>query len=268
MKYINKYIINNDNGACPIAIVNILIIFFLISITSFAQPTFINPINQGGDPYVVKKDNYYYFIQSDNSGLLLWKSDKLTDMGIRRRIWNLNTTGWNCVDLWAPEIHYIDGDWYVYDTAGGDDDSWEDLRCGVLQCDSQDPLTGNWTDKGMVYTGTNYQNGITPTTANTEWAIDITHLKMNGQLYGIWSGWENSTPNANGGHTQYLYIAEMSNPWTISSQRVVISTPTYSFETMDTYQDINEGPQILNHSGKNYLIYSCNGGSSVDYNLN
>ena len=48
----------------------------------------------------------------------------------------------------------------------------------------------------------------------------------NGSLYCIWSGW----PGAVNG-LQNLYIAPMSNPWTISGPRVLIATPQLSWES-------------------------------------
>ena len=46
-----------------------------------------------------------------------------------------------------------------------------------------------------------------------------------GQLYFIWSGWEGDT-----NVRQNLYIARMSNPWTIDSNRVEIARPTHSWK--------------------------------------
>jgi GH43 family beta-xylosidase len=78
-------------------------------------------------------------------------------------------------------------------------------------------------------------------------------------MYMIWSGWEGDT---NG--QQNIYIAQMSNPWTISSKRVKVSSPTYSWETNGDLGGgqqvkVNEGPQILMHKDKIFLIYSASG---------
>ena len=59
------------------------------------------------------------------------------------------------------------------------------------------------------------------------WAIDGTVLEAdNGALYFIWSGWPGSVDGL-----QNLYIAPMSNPWTISGPRVLLSTPQLSWES-------------------------------------
>jgi hypothetical protein len=62
-----------------------------------------------------------------------------------------------------------------------------------------------------------------------------------------------------------LYIAEMSNPWTLRTDRVQISTPIYTWEVHGL--PINEGPQILIHDGKLHIIYSASGYWTPQYAL-
>ena len=57
------------------------------------------------------------------------------------------------------------------------------------------------------------------------WAIDGTAFEWQGGLYFVWSGWPGTTDGQ-----QNLYIAEMRNPWTLRGDRVLISTPQYSWE--------------------------------------
>jgi hypothetical protein len=51
--------------------------------------TFVNPIYEGADPFILRhSDGYYYFVQSEGGrGLSVWKSDRLTDKGIKRVVW-------------------------------------------------------------------------------------------------------------------------------------------------------------------------------------
>jgi GH43 family beta-xylosidase len=102
------------------------------------------------------------------------------------------------------------------------------------------------------------------------WAIDASVFENAGKLYMIWSGWQGAT---NG--VQSIYIAELANPWTMKGERVRISTPDYPWEkigdrtltrnaeespgaNMDEplHIDVNEGPEILQHGDKIFLIYS------------
>jgi hypothetical protein len=110
----------------------------------------------------------------------------------------------------------------------------------VVENSSPTPIEGTWVFKGKVSDATNM------------WAIDGTVLNHNGQLYMLWSG-----GNA-GAAPQNIYIAKMSNPWTISSEKVMISTPTYDWEKKGNA--INEGPQVLiNPQGQVFVVYSGSG---------
>ena len=60
----------------------------------------------------------------------------------------------------------------------------------------------------------------------------------------------------------------MSDPWTISSDRVLLSTPELEWERNYDYPDawspgapvyVNEGPQLLAHGDKVHIIYSASG---------
>src|SRR5690606_34878583 len=78
-------------------------------------------------------------------------------------------------------------------------------------------------------------------------------LEHNGDHYFIWSGWEGD----NDPGIQQLYIAKMSNPWTLEGERVLISEPEYEWEKVGL---VNEGPAALkNEQGDVFLSYSASG---------
>jgi GH43 family beta-xylosidase len=175
------------------------------------------------------------------------KSQKLTQPGNFTQVWSAPSSGWNQKHLWAPELHYLQGKWYIYYAAGQDGPPFIYQKSGVLESLTQDPL-GAYADKGMLYTGDNIDNK-----ASNKWAIDLTPFYLNGQLYALWSGWEE---NAITDRTpQHLYMATMSNPWTISSNRVKISSPAQPWEK-GTELDLQEGPEILKNKEKAFIIYS------------
>jgi GH43 family beta-xylosidase len=135
--------------------------------------------------------------------------------------------------VWAPEIHVIQGVAYLYYAA--DNGTNANHRIFVAQQVGQ---TTTFTYKGKIYD---------PTT--DRWAIDPTVLEAtNGSLYLIWSGWPGSTDGL-----QNLYIAPMSNPWTISGPRVLLSTPQWTWESW-----IEEGPEVLQRNGMVFIVYSAN----------
>jgi GH43 family beta-xylosidase len=220
--------------------------------------TFKNPIAAGQDPWVVREGQSYYLAESSDNGIWVYKSSSLTSLkqnGVK--IWSAPTTGWNRTNIWAPELHLIDGTWYVYYAGGTSCPPFITQHAGVLR--STGGPQGPYDDVGMLYTGDDLQNQ----TGNV-WAIDLTVGKINGQLYAIWSGW---TQNASTDRTaQNLYIARMSDGATISSNRVLLATPTAAWER-DTALDLEEGPELLEHAGQEFIVYSTHASWLPDYEL-
>ena len=213
--------------------------------------TFANPLlTSGPDPWVTKKDNFYYYTHTLGNRIAIWKTQKMSDLKNApfQNIWSAPSTGPNSKDIWAPEIHFINNKWYAYYAA--DDGANANHRMYVLENASADPLTGTWESKGKI------------SDASNKWAIDGTVFDYNGQLYFIWSGWEGDVDGR-----QDIYIAKMTDPLTIEGSRVMISTPTYDWEKIGT-PDVNEGPEILkNSNGKIFLTYSASGCWTDDYAL-
>lgn len=206
---------------------------------------FFNMIMQdGADPWVYKHtDGFYYFTKTTGENVTVWKSPNLTtlDTGAKKVI----PTGGH--GIWAPELHYIRGAWYIYYAM--DDGDNVNHRMYVMENTSEDPTQGFWKQKGQITDETN------------RWAIDGTVLQVEDELYFIWSGWEEDI-----NIRQILYIAHMSDPWTIDSERVEIARPTLSWETNHS-PNVNEGPQVIIRNGVINLVYSASGSWTNDYCL-
>ncbi|WP_051318451.1 family 43 glycosylhydrolase [Cohnella thermotolerans] len=212
--------------------------------------TFANPIlNNGADPWVVRHDGYYYYTHTVGNAIQVWKSRSLTDMAGAETatVWQPPAEGPNSSEIWAPELHWIDGKWYIYYAA--DDGRNENHRMFVLESATGDAL-GEYVDRGQIKD------------PSDKWAIDGTVLrKPDGSMYFVWSGWEG---DENG--SQRLYIAPMSNPYTISGKRVEISRPELSWETVGE-PTVNEGPEVLVSEKKINIVYSASGSWTDDYAL-
>jgi GH43 family beta-xylosidase len=182
----------------------------------------------------------------------IWRSRSFTytDAGESRIVWRSPNSGAACRAVWAPEIHFVQSRWYIYFAATTCDDKNENHRMFVIENTNADPFTSTFTWKGQI------------TDATNKWAIDGTVLQhTSGQLYFIWSGWQGDV-----NERQILYIARMSNPWTISSARVEIARPVYSWE-INHRPYINEGPQVTIRNGIISLVYSASGSWTNDYCL-
>ena len=230
-----------------------------------ATCTFKNPIDVGADPWVVKNGGFYYLSESRDNGIYIYKSASLTTLKQNPvKIWSAPATGWNETNIWAPELHHINGRWYVYYAGGrrhanGSDAPFTSQRAGVLESVADDPQ-GNYADKGMLYTGDDVQSQ----TADV-WAIDLTVGDINGQLYAVWSGWDQN--NATTDRVQQnLYIARMSDPTTIATNRVKLAQPDKSWE-QGPELPLEEGPEFLDHGGQEFIIYSTNDSWLPSYQL-
>jgi GH43 family beta-xylosidase len=224
-----------------------------------AEKTFINPLYPGADPWMVKHDGSYYFCESRSGTVIaVSKSPKITEKGVSTIVWTPPPTGMNSREIWAPELHYFSGKWYIYYAA--DDGENKNHRMWVLESDGDDPQ-GPYHYKGVLYTGDDI-NGKT----QNRWAIDGTVMEHKNQLYFIWSGWPSTED------VQYLYIARMDNHWTISSSRVLLcDNATYVWERVSEshgQRGLNEGPEVVMHGDKVFIIYSCSGSWETTYKLN
>ena len=226
-------------------------LLLLLACTSTAD-TFYNPIVQAGqDPSVVQFNGYYYLVQSINgaTALEVTKSRTLTGLasGTRVTVWTRpSTTGPLCCNVWAPELQLLNGRFYIYFAA--DDGNNANHRMYVLESNSLDPQ-GSYTLRGKIAAPTD------------RWAIDGSVLQVGSSLYYLWSGWEGTRDGQ-----QNLYIAPMSNPYTISGERVLLSAPTNSWERIGRPY-VNEGPQPLLRNGKVFVVYSASGSWTDDYCL-
>jgi GH43 family beta-xylosidase len=224
---------------------------------------FVNPIGKGADPWVTKVDGFYYASfsgagKNSKNFITITKSKPLTQLGERKIVWVAPEEGWNSNCIWAPEIHHLNGKWYIYYAAGKSGPPYTFQRSGVLES-----VTGNaqgkYIDRGVLKTGDDEGDYC-----KTIWAIDLTVTEINGQLYAIWSGWEENKKTDKTG--QHLYIAKMKNPYTISSERVKISSPVETWETGGPL-NLNEGPQVLKHEKDAFIIYSTRESWLKEYRL-
>ncbi len=223
-----------------------------ISHSGYAQAqTFTNPLlPSGADPFSIYKDGYYYYTHTTGKNITLWKTKSIADLPTAEKkvVFTPPASGPYAKELWAPEIHFLEGKWYIYFAA--DSGSNIQHRLWVLENSSANPLQGEWVMKGKL------------TTPEDKWSIDGSVFYNKGQLYCIWSGWEGDT---NG--QQNIYIARMKNPWTIEGKRTRVSAPELDWEMHGDLKNawdpphvnVNEGPEILLHNDMVFLIYSASG---------
>src|SRR5829696_4377774 len=125
--------------------------FILSSFFIEAQKVFTNPLlPSGADPWVIQKGSYYYYTHTTGRNLVLYKTKNLGGIKTAERkvIWQPPDSTMYSKQIWAPELHLINGKWYFYFAA--DDGRNENHRLYVLENASTDPMKGSWTLKGKI----------------------------------------------------------------------------------------------------------------------
>ncbi|WP_339272459.1 family 43 glycosylhydrolase [Paenibacillus sp. FSL W8-0426] len=192
------------------------------------------------DPYVLKHtDGYYYFTGSvpEYDRIVLRRSRTISGLSDAEEmvVWTKHEEGEMGSHIWAPELHHIDGKWYIYFAAGTAEDKWA-IRPYVLECEDNDPLTTRWIEKGRIKLPVE------------SFSLDATTFEHRGQRYLVWAQIVEES---------CLYIARMDTPWSISTEPVKISSPEYDWEIQ--LHRVNEGPAVLIKNGRVFMAYSASG---------
>ena len=205
-------------------------------------------IRQRADPYIMRSDEAgYYFTASvpEYDRIALRHSDTLE--GLRdapeRTVFVKHESGPQSVHIWAPEIHRIDGVYYIYYAGGDKDDVWE-IRPYVLRC-LGDPMVDDWVEMGPM------QAADDDPFSFRGFSLDATVFSCRGERYFVWA-----EKVGVGKQISNLYIARLAAPNKLATIQELLSTPDYGWERGDFW--VNEGPAILKHDGKIFLTFSAN----------
>ena len=209
-------------------------------------------IAQRADPHIYRhSDGYYYFTASvpayDRVELRRARTIEELPQATPITAWLKPDTGPYSELIWAPEIHFLNGAWYLYFAAAPSREIKDKLfqhRMYALKTNAANPLTGNWQFCGQIDSGID------------SFCLDATAFYHRNKLYYLWAQKDNQIEgNSN------LYIATMDTPDKISSQPVLLSIPEFDWEIRGFW--VNEGPAVLKGHGKIFISYSA---SATDEN--
>jgi len=217
------------------------------------QETILQPlIEQRADPYIYKHtDGYYYFTASVPlyDRIELRRATTIAGLATAPTVdaWHKPETGPYSELVWAPELHFNDGAWYVYFAAAPSRAIKDNLfqhRMYAIRNRHANPLEGEWEFMGQVDTGID------------SFCLDATTFTHKGMLYYLWA---QKDPAIEGNSN--LYIAPMKTPWQIEGAPILLSKPEHDWETIGFW--VNEGPSVLRRNGKIFISYSA---SATDHN--
>lgn len=232
---------------------------------AISAPSYPSPlIRHRADPYICRHtDGTYYFMGSYTDAghnldgryqyLYLIIRSAATIAGLADQsgeykeqiIWHREAinNGSGSPHLWAPELHFIHGKWYVYYTTTiSEESSWR-MRPHCLECQGDDPMTGRWIERGPVTTT------VAGDIAFTDFSLDHTYFNHHGRDYLVWAQKTNNISD--------IFIAELANPWTICTPAVLLTHPEYNWEQHGFA--VNEGASVIKHGGKIFMTFSASG---------
>jgi GH43 family beta-xylosidase len=215
--------------------------------------TLLKPlIEQRADPFIHRHDDgFYYFTASvpqyDRIELRRAKTIAGLVDALAVAVWHKPDEGPLSELIWAPEIHFNQGAWYVYFAAAPTREIKDELfqhRMYAISTDADNPLEGTWQPPRQIETGMD------------TFCLDATTFTHKGVLYYLWAQKEDGIRgNSN------LYIAPMDTPDTIAAAPVMLSKPELEWEIRGFW--VNEGPAVLIRNGKVFISYSA---SATDEN--
>ncbi|MGA4954677.1 glycoside hydrolase family 43 protein [Streptomyces lavendulocolor] len=214
-----------------------------------APPAAANPlVRHRADPHILRHtDRAYYFTATapEYDRIVLRRSRTLRGLATAEEavVWRRHDSGDMGAHIWAPEIHHIDGSWYIYFAAAPADDIWK-IRMWVLENPARDPFRGTWTEKGRIVT------------AWDTFSLDATTFTHRGSRYLAWAQHEPGT-DAN----TAVFLSRMAGPLTLSGPQVRLTAPEYDWECAGF--KVNEGAAFIRRGGRVFLTYSA---SATDSN--
>lgn len=199
-------------------------------------------IARRADPWVIKADDgSYYFIASVPEFDRIELRHAATIQGLSQAepkiIWRKHESGPMSIDIWAPELHKMDGRWYIY-YAASDKDLRFHNRMFVLGLNGDDPMAGEWQELGRLKT------------AHDAFSLDATSFQLGEQRYFIWAQQDEAKSYNTG-----LVIAKMVSPTQASTQEAMITEPLLDWERQGF--KVNEGAAVLIKNGKVFVSYSA-----------
>ncbi|MFC7533004.1 family 43 glycosylhydrolase [Actinoplanes sp. GCM10030250] len=224
--------------------------FVVMLLTGFAAPASAqyisvrNPVvSQRADTAIYKHtDGYYYMTASvpDYKRVELRRATTLQGLGTAATANAFVApssgalSGW----IWAPDIQYIDGAWYMYFSASPGTARF-DQRLYWIRNTCANPMTCSWS---------------APQRFNTGWEsfqLDAASFVNRGVRYFVWA---QDSPSTN--FNSHMYIARMSGPTAITGSAVEIARPTVNWEK-EGVAGVVEGPSPLVKNGRVYIAYSA-----------
>ena len=231
---------------------------FTIPEVKSCDKTFTNPLGNEGhpDPCIVWCENEGCYYGISTTGDPLWGDDRIImhraenfeDMFVNsesRVIYQSNADDETFGFLWAPELHFIDGKWYIYTSCQMSDENR--VKHVIVLEQKTDCLFDGFKFKAHIN--------------RDVFSIDpsVYHDKEKNEIYICCSEVVDGA--------QVLTIQKMKSAYEPVGERVIIARPELPWETVapEINMIVEGGYFIKSPCGRLFIMYSANGCWNDDY---
>ncbi len=219
------------------------------------QDRYVFPIAVNrADPCITKWNGNYYFIATNdadgNQSLYIREAAAIPELVDAEESLILDTNTYEHIKglLWAPEIHIIEGDLYIFHAATTGDFLCEECHVMKLRQGGNPTRAEDWSEPRRVVK----KDGTDLCEAGKVISLDMTVIQLNGEYYAAWS--ERQFVPVDLGAWIYLAKIDPNEPWKLTSDPVLLTKPDYGWANNHTFVD--EGPFALIRDNKLLLTFA------------
>lgn len=211
------------------------------------------------DPCVCLYNGRYYLTHTGDTKVILRAADSIQGLRTAKEITLYEFKDPSLHNLWAQELHIINGVPYIFTTVGKKE--WFTVKSHVLRCKGDIENPADWEEPVPVIRKDGSElnpNGI---------SLDMTYFEDGERSYVMWSN--RFMREYNGGvNPQFepadIYIATVNKekPWILTSDPVCVIRPMYGWDRLQT--EVDEGPYLLKRGDDLFVSIS---GSSTEVDV-
>lgn len=206
------------------------------------------------DPCIAKWKGKYYFIATNDADkehtLYMREADTIPGLVTAEEALILDSTTYEGIGglLWAPELHIIEDELYIFHAATPGEFFHEESHVMKLSPGGNPMNAADWSRPRRVVK----KDGSYLCEAGKTISLDMTVIRWNGQLYAAWS--ERQFLPVDLGAWIYIATLDPKEPWKLASDPVLLTRPDYGWANNHTFVD--EGPFALYTDDKLYLTFA------------
>lgn len=207
------------------------------------------------DPFCMHYNGKYYFTATNEADghrtLYIRCSNTLQGLSAAPEVLLLDTVTYPDIKglLWAPEIHEIDGNLYIFHAATDSEFFREEAHVMKLRHGGDIMNRNDWSAPHLVVK----KDGSPLCEAGKVISLDMTVLEYENEMYAMWS--QRQFIPADQGAWLYIAKIDRKEPWKILTDPVCIAKPEYGWENNHTF--VAEGPFAIWNNGQLMVTYSA-----------